>query len=424
MITRIQALNYRCLRYVDVALDRFHVLVGANASGKSTLFDAVSFVGDFVRDGLEKAVSRRAYHIQDLVWARPRDDLRFELAIELEIPEPLRTQLPEHGGYHTCRYELVVSGSADGPPSVESEQCVLVAGPTERSAMSAREVSSFPDPLSPPKTIVTDQGGKHSHVVLGRSPEQWAYRSEHASPTTDAWDAVMVGSSEQSALRILPRSPNGYPVLNHVVSVLMDGINTVFLDSGAMQAPSVHVAGNNPLAERGAKLPWAVRDILKKDKDLFDAWLGHAQIELEDLVGVRVVKRPEDLTLYLMLKYKSGVEVPSWMASDGSLRLLGLLLAVYMTDGKQIYLLDEPENGIHPMALDLVYDAMSSTYGSQLLVATHSPRLLTMASPKDVLCLARNGDGVDVVAGDRHPIVRGWQGPVDMEVLFAKEVSA
>ena len=29
MITRIQALNYRCLRYVDVALDRFHVLVGA-----------------------------------------------------------------------------------------------------------------------------------------------------------------------------------------------------------------------------------------------------------------------------------------------------------------------------------------------------------------------------------------------------------
>ena len=133
MITRIQALNYRCLRYVDVALDRFHVLVGANASGKSTLFDAVSFVGDFVRDGLEKAVSRRAYHIQDLVWARPRDDLRFELAIELEIPEPLRTQLPEHGGYHTCRYELVVSGSADGPPRVESEQCVLVAGPTERS---------------------------------------------------------------------------------------------------------------------------------------------------------------------------------------------------------------------------------------------------------------------------------------------------
>ncbi len=49
MIRRIQALNYRCLRHVDVALDPFHVLVGPNASGKSTLFDVVTFLGDMVR---------------------------------------------------------------------------------------------------------------------------------------------------------------------------------------------------------------------------------------------------------------------------------------------------------------------------------------------------------------------------------------
>lgn len=29
MIRRIQALNYRCLRYVDLSLDRFHVLIGS-----------------------------------------------------------------------------------------------------------------------------------------------------------------------------------------------------------------------------------------------------------------------------------------------------------------------------------------------------------------------------------------------------------
>ena len=46
MIRRIQARNYCCLRYVDVSLDRFHVLVGPNASGKSTLLDIVAFLGD------------------------------------------------------------------------------------------------------------------------------------------------------------------------------------------------------------------------------------------------------------------------------------------------------------------------------------------------------------------------------------------
>ena len=44
MVRRIQALNYRCLRHVDVRLDgNFHILVGPNASGKSTLMDIIAF---------------------------------------------------------------------------------------------------------------------------------------------------------------------------------------------------------------------------------------------------------------------------------------------------------------------------------------------------------------------------------------------
>ena len=53
-------MNYGCLRYVDVPLDRFHVLIGPNASGKSTLMDAIKFVSDVVRDGVEAACERNA----------------------------------------------------------------------------------------------------------------------------------------------------------------------------------------------------------------------------------------------------------------------------------------------------------------------------------------------------------------------------
>ncbi len=41
MITRIEALNFRCLRYVSQRLGRFHVLVGPNASGKEGATDIV-----------------------------------------------------------------------------------------------------------------------------------------------------------------------------------------------------------------------------------------------------------------------------------------------------------------------------------------------------------------------------------------------
>ncbi len=72
MITRIEALNYRCLKYIRQDLGPFHVLVGPNASGKTTFLDVVAFLGRLVTDGPEAADSRRADSrtSEDLVWGR------------------------------------------------------------------------------------------------------------------------------------------------------------------------------------------------------------------------------------------------------------------------------------------------------------------------------------------------------------------
>ena len=57
MITRIEAKNFRCLRYVSQPLENFNVLVGPNASGKTTFLDVIGFLGRMVADGLEAAVN-------------------------------------------------------------------------------------------------------------------------------------------------------------------------------------------------------------------------------------------------------------------------------------------------------------------------------------------------------------------------------
>jgi len=92
MIRLIEALNYRCLRYIRQPLERFHVLIGPNASGKTTFLDVVSFLGRLVSDGLDAALEERTSNFQDLVWHRQEGPL--ELAIEAAIPEPIRDRLP------------------------------------------------------------------------------------------------------------------------------------------------------------------------------------------------------------------------------------------------------------------------------------------------------------------------------------------
>ena len=88
-----------------------------------------------------------------------------------------------------------------------------------------------------------------------------------------------------------------------------------------------------------------------------------------------------------------------------------------------MYLLEEPENGVHPLALDAVYDSLVSVYDSQVLVATHSPTFLKLAGPEEVLCFAKDDEGAaDIVRGDDHPHLKDWHGTADMSLLFATGV--
>ncbi len=54
-MTRIEALNYRCLRYVTRSLSPMRMLAGPNGSGKTTFLDVLAFLGRLVSEGLESA---------------------------------------------------------------------------------------------------------------------------------------------------------------------------------------------------------------------------------------------------------------------------------------------------------------------------------------------------------------------------------
>ena len=144
---------------------------------------------------------------------------------------------------------------------------------------------------------------------------------------------------------------------------------------------------------------------------------------LPDLKSIKTVERSEDRHRYLVLEFENGLQVPSWLVSDGTLRMLALTLLAYVPDPAGIFLIEEPENGIHPRAVETVFQSLSSVYGAQVLLATHSPVVLSLAKPEQVLCFARTPDGAtDMVRGSDHPRLREWKGETDLGTLFASGV--
>ncbi len=439
MIRRIQALNYRCLRHVDVHLDgSFHILVGPNASGKSTLLDVIGFLGDLVSDGLDTAVERRTKNFQDLVWDRRREKPGFELAVEFDIPEALRLKLsdPQHEweSFQRFRYEVAIRLGDDGL-CIASEAGLLKS----RSAIRDDEfrrieqddwgfglTRSFPSAKPIPESILEDAENFHYRPSLQKSADGTdMFRVETISryDFPPAAELNIAFGPRRSTLKNLPESPELFPAATYAKRILETGVQKLVLDIRRLRQASSPNKRRTGFVPDGSNLPWAIQRLHEMNSEKFSAWLDHVRTALREVEDIRIVEREDDLHAYLMLRYATGVEVPSWVVSDGTLRLLALTLTAYLPDDARIYLMEEPENGIHPMAIETVYQSLASVYDSQILVTTHSPVLVSCAELEEILCFAKNEEGAtDIIPGHRNPRLADWRSSADSSLLFASEV--
>ncbi len=413
MLRRIQAKNFRCLRDVDVELDgEFHLLIGPNGAGKTAFMDVLAFLSDFVSDGLVYAITKRTKNFQDLIWGRPRSDLAFELAVEFELPLAVLGRTAAAGQRY--RYELVV-GEGERGVKVEREQGLLTS-----ATKDARSSASVPRPQS---TLVTPRDA--DQMIFSRyGSDTTCFQFEGSlSENLPFEEWPRIGYSEsKSMMHNLPwPQETAFPASTHVKKTLSD-VTSVQLVGHQLREPSPPRLRGDVREEGGASLPWMVELLQKADNALFEAWLSHLRIGLRAFDGVRVVERPEDRHAYLLVRFRNGVEVPSWAVSEGTLRLLALTLIAYLPEAPATCLLEEPENGIHPLAVETAYQSLSSVYDANVFVATHSPALLRCAELNEILCFSATPRGTEVTPGEDALELASWRSAIGPELLLASGV--
>jgi predicted ATPase len=418
MITLIEALNFRCLRYIRQPLDRFHVLVGPNASGKTTFLDTIAFLGRLVSDGLDYAIQERTQNFSDLVWERTGKS--FELAVEARIPQDVRSKL---NGFDTIRYEVAIGNSATtGEISILAEKVLLKIS----DEVDTKPRTLFPMPLAIPssKTILTSKGKRNTRTVVNKVPDgNDNFYSEIYQESGKGWAPAFKLGPHKSALGNLPADETKFPAATWLKSLLGQGVQTLALNSLLIRkaSPPGQMQGFKP---DGSNLPWVIEELRKQDIRRYQEWIAHLRTALPNLQSIRTIEREDDRHRYLMITYAEGLEIPSWVASDGTLRLLALTIAAYLPSIiGGVYLIEEPENGIHPRAVETMFQSLSSVYDAQILLATHSPVILSVAQTNQVLCFGRDSEGAtDIVVGDRHPALRDWKGETNLGTLFASGV--
>lgn len=420
MICRIEALRYRCLRYLRQEIGPFQVLVGANATGKTTFLDVVAFLHDLLTEGLATAVEARTHDFHDLLWCGEGD--RIELAVEAAIPPDRRERLPRGENaqprYVELRYEVAVGLDADQTLAILGETLWLKPEPPNERW---RQPTLFPSPPSPPERLV--------HPENKRAPQGWrqvvskkpSSGNDYFRSETGEWNNLFRLGPRKLALANLPEDEERFPVATWFKRLLGEGTRRIVLDSRAMREPAPTGSSTTFLPD-GSNLP-RVAEALEREPDRFARWVAHVRTALPDIKSIATRERPEDRRRYLVVEHFSGHVLPSWAVSDGTLRLLALTLLAYADPPGGPILVEEPENGIHPQAVETVFQALSTAHGRQILCASHSPVMLSLADPAQLLCFAKTADGAtDVVLGTKHPRLVGWQGEVDLGTLFGAGV--
>ena len=415
MITRIEAYRYRCFERLSVPLGAYTVLVGRNGVGKSTLIDIPVLLGEMLqRQSIYGAFfsstpshpRARADGALDLAFNRAGP--RFALAIEVSLPEEVR----DRAGAQCARYELAfsVEGSA---LSLAHEALILfdhrpLVGELPEGLWATGHLGESDGTRV---VLFRERGGRTE--LFGESPLRGS------TPPTTVFDAA----AEAPALAFVPPDAERHPVATWLRAFLGRECVRYQPSLDTLRSAQPSPGREFRVSADAATLAWSVLRLAIEDPAHFKEWNDHIESALPNFERVEARQREDDQFAYLRVHYRNGLVVPGHGLSDGTLAVLAYTILPFLPNVPRFLAIEEPENDIHPKAIEAVLETLQVIDGAQVWVSTHSPIVASVTELKHLLCLSpAKSSGVEAVPGTDHSLLAHWHGQPSLGVLHSAGV--
>ena len=401
MITRLEVDGFKSFAEFSIEFSPLVAIVGPNASGKSNIFDAITLLSRVVSMPLAEALTQGRGE-PDEQFRRLGDgtsvpDMRFavELLLEPNVTDDFDQR--EQIEHTRLRYELWVTEREDGRgirrPYVTRETIrPLQKGQDTAFEQAAPEFrrERLKYGASQWKILETEErDGRRLFLLRGKRARGAPQGRLQELPAARASSSVL--SSITTA--------GDYPFL-YAVRREIESWRFLQLDPAALRLPTVSGSVEDHLRPNGANLAWILHliDMASTDSQalgLLDMAADLARV-IKGFAGLDVTANEARGQWEVYLRTRDEGRVSARVASDGTLRLLALLAALYEPDSPGVLAFEEPENGINPQRLgamlqvltELVTDASQEAARRplvQLLMTSHSPLLLLKLEPADIV---------------------------------------
>ena len=324
-LKRVVLNNYKSIKECSVPLGSLTFLVGQNGAGKSNFLDALRLVAESLNTSLEHALRERG-GINEVRRRSSGHPTHFGIRLDWKLPNGTEGM-----------YAFRVGSQKKGGFEVQQEECKIFN-----------------------KEFKLEEG--HFYKVEGGLLKNKSFK---VGPPAVIDRLYLVAASGLAEFRPL------YDALSH-----MGFYN---LNPDEIREPQTPDTGE-VLKRDGSNLSSVLSVMDKENKKVRDQvveFLSKVVSGIQD-VKVQHVGKKETLEFYQLV----GTNKDPWRftaenMSDGTLRALGVLTALFQTKKVPFVGIEEPEVAVHPGAAGIIRDGLcSASKRMQIAVTSHSPDLL------------------------------------------------
>ncbi len=337
MIRRLTVEHFKSIERLDLPLGRMMLLVGPNSSGKSNVIDAIRFIKDAVSYDLDRAVSDR--HGIDSIrqWSPSRP---YHVSISLNMDSRAGT------GHFS-----VTLGSAKGHYRIIREEAVWSETVHYLSGDNDEDTAGInPSEGTVETTSYTRDREGRVNLRYDRN-----FRTARAQEyQIDDRDELFIQST-RSSVRGLPI--RGLLGLRRALT----SFEAYSIFSNTLRTPQTP-SNDQRLSSSGNNLTSVFKSMPRSRRGMY----GRSEV----IAALRlIIPNLENITIQSI----GGLAVPTFRVrepgskthdfnvsqiSDGTLRVLGILVSLYQPNAPETIALEEPEQNVNPGVLAVLADAI------------------------------------------------------------------
>ncbi|MBI5453847.1 MAG: AAA family ATPase [Deltaproteobacteria bacterium] len=345
-INKTKIEGFRRLRKVEMEMRPLMVMIGANGVGKSSFLDAISLLSASAAGKMNDTLSGMG-GIADVLTRGYSGDLVMEASMDIPNRQPLEYSLhikPVGQAYNIAQELLSQSREGFDKPFRHIE--------SRYSDVKYYDIDT--GKLSRPTW-------EHDHLETSLSQVPKMFREP------EELRKVLGSATQYHVLDVSRRSPVKLP--QQMKPAYLPGVD------GEDLVPFLYY-----LRESNRDRYDAIEDTLKS------AFPGFESLNFP----------PVAAGMLSMTWKEKHFRSPLYMhqLSEGTLRFIWLISLLQSPNLSTITMIDEPEVSLHPEMLSLLADLMrEASQRTQVIVATHSDRLIRFLEPKEVVVMDIGNDG-------------------------------